>query len=184
MFQLHSLTYEELQARISSLDPEMEREIDDLKKRYQAKRQPILDAIAAKKKRQQNFWASLRPCPLHLFLRLLTERWYQVSQLKNSSHNHLMLLLKQRTSDSVIHLEAFSVLRCLLRGHLSSVAPLDDLCPSLFTVPVLKFLSSGGRWSSVSTFQIEWFCWFSGLDSTRQLVLLVSFSQEYWDPWT
>lgn len=52
---LHSLSYEELQARISSLDPEMEREIDDLRKRYQAKRQPILDAIAAKKKRQQNF---------------------------------------------------------------------------------------------------------------------------------
>ena len=50
-----NLTYEELQQRMSALDPEMEREIEDLRKRYQAKRQPILDAIDAKKKRQQNF---------------------------------------------------------------------------------------------------------------------------------
>ena len=41
---------------MAALDPEMEREIEDLRKRYQAKRQPILDAIDAKKKRQQNFW--------------------------------------------------------------------------------------------------------------------------------
>lgn len=41
--------------RMASLDPEMEREIEELRKRYLAKRQPILDAIAAKKKRQQNF---------------------------------------------------------------------------------------------------------------------------------
>ena len=53
--QLGNLTYEELQQRMSALDPEMEREIEDLRKRYQAKRQPILDAIDAKKKRQQNF---------------------------------------------------------------------------------------------------------------------------------
>ena len=54
-WQLGNLTYEELQQRMSALDPEMEREIEDLRKRYQAKRQPILDAIDAKKKRQQNF---------------------------------------------------------------------------------------------------------------------------------
>ena len=34
--------------RMASLDPEMEREIEELRKRYLAKRQPILDAIAAK----------------------------------------------------------------------------------------------------------------------------------------
>ncbi len=49
------MSYEELQSRITLLDPEMEREIEELRKRYQAKRQPILDAIDAKKKRQQNF---------------------------------------------------------------------------------------------------------------------------------
>jgi serine/threonine kinase 3 len=49
------LSYEELQQRIAELDPEMEREIDDLRKRYQAKRQPIIDAIDAKKRRQQKF---------------------------------------------------------------------------------------------------------------------------------
>ena len=49
------MTYDELQARMSALDPEMEREIEELHKRYQAKRQPILDAIDAKKRRQQNF---------------------------------------------------------------------------------------------------------------------------------
>ncbi|XP_070534549.1 serine/threonine-protein kinase 3-like [Ptychodera flava] len=49
---LKSLTYEELQTRLSELDPEMEAEIEELRKRYQAKRQPILEAIDAKKKRQ------------------------------------------------------------------------------------------------------------------------------------
>ncbi|XP_014671241.1 PREDICTED: serine/threonine-protein kinase 3-like [Priapulus caudatus] len=52
---LKCLTYEELQARMAALDPEMERELEELRRRYQAKRQPILDAIDAKKKRQQNF---------------------------------------------------------------------------------------------------------------------------------
>jgi len=47
--------YEELQKKMTLLDPEMEQEIEDLRKRYQAKRQPILDAIDAKKKRSQNF---------------------------------------------------------------------------------------------------------------------------------
>lgn len=54
-FQLRNLAYEELEARLKDLDPEMEREIDELHARYQAKRQPILEAIDAKKKRQQNF---------------------------------------------------------------------------------------------------------------------------------
>lgn len=54
-FQLGQLSVEELQQRWGALDPEMEREIEDLRKRYQAKRQPILDAIDAKKKRQKNF---------------------------------------------------------------------------------------------------------------------------------
>lgn len=52
---LRNLPYEELESRLSDLDPEMEREIDELRARYQAKRQPILDAIDAKKKRQNNF---------------------------------------------------------------------------------------------------------------------------------
>ncbi|KAL4217701.1 Serine/threonine-protein kinase 3 [Mactra antiquata] len=52
---LRNLKYEELERRLSDLDPEMEREIDELRARFQAKRQPILEAIDAKKKRQQNF---------------------------------------------------------------------------------------------------------------------------------
>ncbi|CAH1772371.1 unnamed protein product [Owenia fusiformis] len=50
-----NMSLEELEQRIASLDPEMEREIEELHKRYHAKRQPIHDAIEAKKKRQQNF---------------------------------------------------------------------------------------------------------------------------------
>ncbi|KAM4741534.1 serine/threonine-protein kinase 4-like [Anableps anableps] len=46
---------EELQMRLASLDPQMEQEIEEIHQRYQAKRQPILDAIAAKKRLQQNF---------------------------------------------------------------------------------------------------------------------------------
>ncbi|XP_042144597.1 serine/threonine-protein kinase 3 isoform X1 [Ixodes scapularis] len=53
--QLKYLSNEELGQRMSSLDGEMEREIEDLRRRYQAKRQPILDAMDTKKKRQQNF---------------------------------------------------------------------------------------------------------------------------------
>ncbi|KFM67355.1 Serine/threonine-protein kinase 3, partial [Stegodyphus mimosarum] len=52
---LKFLSYDELSKRMASLDSEMEREIEELRRRYQAKRQPILDAIDAKKKRQQNF---------------------------------------------------------------------------------------------------------------------------------
>lgn len=52
---LKFLSYEELQQRMSNLDAEMEREIDELRRRYQTKRQPILDAMDTKRKRQQNF---------------------------------------------------------------------------------------------------------------------------------
>lgn len=53
--QLKVLSFDELQARMAALDTEMEREIEELRRRYQAKRQPILDAMDAKKHRQQNF---------------------------------------------------------------------------------------------------------------------------------
>ncbi|XP_030581710.1 serine/threonine-protein kinase 4-like [Archocentrus centrarchus] len=46
---------EELRGKLASLDPQMEQEIEEIRQRYQAKRQPILDAIEAKKRRQQNF---------------------------------------------------------------------------------------------------------------------------------
>lgn len=48
------MSYEDLQTRMNSLDSEMEREIDDLRRRYMAKRQPILDAMDTKRKRQQS----------------------------------------------------------------------------------------------------------------------------------
>lgn len=52
---LKYLNYEELQERMTALDAEMEREIDELRQRYQIKRQPMLDAIDAKRRRQQHF---------------------------------------------------------------------------------------------------------------------------------
>lgn len=52
---LKSLRYDELCQRMSTLDSDMEKEIEELRQRYQAKHQPIIDAIDAKKKRQQNF---------------------------------------------------------------------------------------------------------------------------------
>ncbi|XP_023393994.1 serine/threonine-protein kinase 3 isoform X2 [Pteropus alecto] len=52
---LKNLSIEELQMRLKALDPMMEREIEELRQRYTAKRQPILDAMDAKKRRQQNF---------------------------------------------------------------------------------------------------------------------------------
>uniref|UniRef100_A0A674BXE9 non-specific serine/threonine protein kinase n=1 Tax=Salmo trutta TaxID=8032 RepID=A0A674BXE9_SALTR len=52
---LKNLDFEELQLRLTALDPMMEREIEELRRRYTAKRQPILDAMDAKKRRQQNF---------------------------------------------------------------------------------------------------------------------------------
>ncbi|XP_030748575.1 serine/threonine-protein kinase 3 [Sitophilus oryzae] len=52
---LKGLSFEELQQRMNSLDADMEREIDELRRKYQAKRQPILDAMDTKRKRSQNF---------------------------------------------------------------------------------------------------------------------------------
>lgn len=52
---LKLLPYEELTMRMGGLDSEMEKEIEDLRRRYNAKRQPILDAMDQKRKRQQNF---------------------------------------------------------------------------------------------------------------------------------
>lgn len=52
---LRKLTLGDLHDRLNALDPLMEKEIEDLRKRYHEKRQPILDAIDAKKRRQQNF---------------------------------------------------------------------------------------------------------------------------------
>lgn len=49
------LSHEELLSKMANLDHDMEREIDDLRRRYHAKRQPILDAMDQKKRRQQNF---------------------------------------------------------------------------------------------------------------------------------
>jgi len=46
---------DEIKARMANLDVEMEKEIEELRRRYAAKRQPILDAIDTKRKRQQNF---------------------------------------------------------------------------------------------------------------------------------
>lgn len=52
---LRYLTLDELKSRMANLDLEMEAEIEELQRRYAAKRQPILDAMDNKKKRQQNF---------------------------------------------------------------------------------------------------------------------------------
>ncbi|KAG7236869.1 hypothetical protein INR49_000173 [Caranx melampygus] len=52
---ISSWSVEELRLRLASLDPQMEQEIEEIRQRYQAKRQPIMDAIEAKKRRQQNF---------------------------------------------------------------------------------------------------------------------------------
>lgn len=52
--QLKFLSFDDLQQRLKNIDAEMEREIQELDRKYSAKRQPILDAIDAKRKRQQN----------------------------------------------------------------------------------------------------------------------------------
>ncbi|ERL94311.1 hypothetical protein D910_11592 [Dendroctonus ponderosae] len=52
--KLKYLSYEELQEKMNSLDADMERQIDELRQRYQAKRQPILDAMDTKRKMSQN----------------------------------------------------------------------------------------------------------------------------------
>uniref|UniRef100_UPI0030131EB9 H2CasMab-1 VL,SARAH(S37C) n=1 Tax=Homo sapiens TaxID=9606 RepID=UPI0030131EB9 len=45
---LKSWTVEDLQKRLLALDPMMEQEIEEIRQKYQCKRQPILDAIEAK----------------------------------------------------------------------------------------------------------------------------------------
>nr|5XCT_A Chain A, VH(S112C)-SARAH chimera [synthetic construct] len=45
---LKSWTVEDLQKRLLALDPMMEQEIEEIRQKYQSKRQPILDAIEAK----------------------------------------------------------------------------------------------------------------------------------------
>lgn len=45
----------ELQEKLKSLDPMMEQEIEEIHVKYQSKRQPILEAIESKKRRQQHF---------------------------------------------------------------------------------------------------------------------------------
>lgn len=52
--QLKFLSFDDLQQRLNGIDTEMEKEIDELNRKYTAKRQPILDAMDAKRKRQQN----------------------------------------------------------------------------------------------------------------------------------
>lgn len=54
MEQLKFLSFEDLQLRLQSIDSEMEKDIEELNRKYTAKRQPILDAMDAKRKRQQN----------------------------------------------------------------------------------------------------------------------------------
>ncbi|XP_051931856.1 serine/threonine-protein kinase 4-like [Hippocampus zosterae] len=49
-----SWSVEDLRVRLAALDPQMEQEMEEIRQRYQAKRKPILDAIEAKKRRQQH----------------------------------------------------------------------------------------------------------------------------------
>jgi len=51
---LKFLTFDDLNQRLCNIDHEMELEIEQLNKKYNAKRQPIVDAMNAKRKRQQN----------------------------------------------------------------------------------------------------------------------------------
>jgi serine/threonine kinase 3 len=53
---LRFLSYDELHLRMGNLDGEMEEEFEDLRRRYQAKRKPILQAIESKKARQLDIW--------------------------------------------------------------------------------------------------------------------------------
>lgn len=57
LLQVSSWSAAELRERLASLQPQMEQEMEEIRQRYQAKRKPILDAIQAKKGRQQHhFW--------------------------------------------------------------------------------------------------------------------------------
>ncbi|XP_041467913.1 serine/threonine-protein kinase 3/4-like isoform X3 [Lytechinus variegatus] len=53
--RLKQLSIDELRERLSSLDPQMEAEIEELRKRYQEKRRPIIEAMEVKRKRTQHF---------------------------------------------------------------------------------------------------------------------------------
>jgi serine/threonine kinase 3 len=59
---LKFLSYEELRKRMAKLDVEMEQEMDVIRRRYQTKRQPLLDAMEQKRKRQQNFCEIRQSC--------------------------------------------------------------------------------------------------------------------------
>jgi serine/threonine kinase 3 len=59
---LKFLSYEELRKRMAKLDVEMEQDIDKIRRRYQTKRQPLLDAMEQKRKRQQNFCEISQRC--------------------------------------------------------------------------------------------------------------------------
>ncbi|XP_781787.3 serine/threonine-protein kinase 4 isoform X3 [Strongylocentrotus purpuratus] len=52
---LKQLSIDELRERLTSLDPQMEAEIEELRKRYQEKRRPIIEAMEVKRKRTQHF---------------------------------------------------------------------------------------------------------------------------------
>ncbi|KAK4336840.1 hypothetical protein RND71_043901 [Anisodus tanguticus] len=52
---LRNMTLEQLKNKLATLDQEMEKEIDELNRRYASKRQPIIDAKEQKRKKQQNF---------------------------------------------------------------------------------------------------------------------------------
>ncbi|KAM4622252.1 serine/threonine-protein kinase 4-like [Discoglossus pictus] len=52
---LKDWTVAELQTKLGALDPMMEQEIEEIHQKYQSKRQPILEAIESKKRRQQSF---------------------------------------------------------------------------------------------------------------------------------
>ncbi|EDV20456.1 uncharacterized protein TRIADDRAFT_32096 [Trichoplax adhaerens] len=50
---LKQASYQDLQDRLANLDVFMEKDLEELRKRYQTKRQPILEAIEAKKRQQK-----------------------------------------------------------------------------------------------------------------------------------
>lgn len=52
---LRDLGTDDLEKRLGVLESEMDKEIEDLRRRYQTKRQPILDAMDNKKQRMTNF---------------------------------------------------------------------------------------------------------------------------------
>ena len=54
LLQLKTLSLNDLEQHMSELDIHMDQEIESLRKRYHSKRQPILAAMDAKKRQQQN----------------------------------------------------------------------------------------------------------------------------------